>query len=630
MTGAKETAAQKPTEVKAESQAETNLPSDIDNPLEQTDKPADMSKEIDIGKPDTKILTEKLEAPQTDDKTGDVTEATLESAAEIERLADEAEGLSAEDGQTDSIVQAEDLDAESLSQEAVDTQTDKLTDDVSGSLVEDSVDAENSTEKKEDFQADKQADDQTGVDIESSDTEILTEGLETQQVDDPTGEVTDAILEAAAETERLAEEAEKLEDEAEGLQIENEQTVTMVEAEDSDTAESLSKGTEETQKDELTDDVSESIVEGSVDAENQTEEKDDTKTDVPSGEVIEAEAAAEKLAEEVEGLPEGEQPGILVEAEDSADVENPTEEKNDTKTDTHAGEVTESAAEEMVTGDFAESKSVVDRIKKLLSGESKTVVDRIKKLLSGKFSIGNKSDDSTEEEVEGHAETEILTEGTGDIHTDVQEEKVVETVAEDPESVEYLTESADDTLADKQVGDADEGVDEGPDSVANHTRKADDTQIDSQEVSTTETSVDDEIQAAVYSESKPGRTKKTGIIISVFIVIAAVILLLVASVERRSAKEALVQVSKVAESIKRVQGETLKSREQVTHSQIESSELVIDALLLTRNGLELERANSDEVEVKRIIGVFISDIDERITKIKDNIVLLRNKLEEAD
>ncbi|MCP4269355.1 MAG: hypothetical protein GY777_27925, partial [Candidatus Brocadiaceae bacterium] len=111
---------------------------------------------------------------------------------------------------------------------------------------------------------------------------------------------------------------------------------------------------------------------------------------------------------------------------------------------------------------------------------------------------------------------------------------------------------------------------------------------------------------------------------------AAVILLMVASIERRSAKSALVQINKVAESIKQMQGEALKNKDQVTLSQIESSELVIDALLLTRNSLELEGANSDEVEVKRIIGVFISDIDKRITKIKDNIVLLKYKLKKAD
>ena len=132
---------------------------------------------------------------------------------------------------------------------------------------------------------------------------------------------------------------------------------------------------------------------------------------------------------------------------------------------------------------------------------------------------------------------------------------------------------------------------------------------------------------AVFSENKPHRTKKSGRIISIFIVIAAVILLLVASVERRYAKDAFVQINKLAESVKLVQEETLNARAEVASFQIESSELVIDALLLTRNGLELERANSDEEEVKRIIGVFIGDIDERITKIKNKIVLLRNELQ---
>ena len=178
----------------------------------------------------------------------------------------------------------------------------------------------------------------------------------------------------------------------------------------------------------------------------------------------------------------------------------------------------------------------------------------------------------------------------------------------------------------------DEEVVESTEANTNATDIADGIQTDKQMVSQVETNVEDEdeIQTAAFSENKPHRTKKTGRIISVFIVIAAVILLLVASVERRSAKEDLVQVSKLAESIKQMRGETLKDREQVIHSQIEGRELVIDALSLTRNGLELERANSDEVEVKRIIGVFISDIDERITKIKGNIMLLRNKLKETD
>ena len=206
------------------------------------------------------------------------------------------------------------------------------------------------------------------------------------------------------------------------------------------------------------------------------------------------------------------------------------------------------------------------------SSKIKTFVDRIKKILSGLSSIGSKSDDSSEEGVENHAEAESLTGEAEDIQTDVQ-------------------------------GEADEAV------------------VGSRA---------DEIQTASYSDSKRSRTKKTGIIISVLIMAAAVILLIVASVERRSAKSDLVQISKVAESIKQMQGEALKERMQIAHSQIESKELVVDALSLTRNGLELERANSDEIEVKRIIGVFINDIDERITKIKGNIELLRNKLKEAN
>ena len=210
---------------------------------------------------------------------------------------------------------------------------------------------------------------------------------------------------------------------------------------------------------------------------------------------------------------------------------------------------------------------------------------------------------------------------------------LVEAVTEDPEPVEDFAEKADGALNDGQVDGAEEEDVESSDVTIDHTAETDGTQTDNQETLETETDVediDDEVQTAVYNESKPPRTKETGIIISVFIVIAAVILLLVASVERRSAKEALVEVSKVAESIKQMRGETLKDREQVIHSQIEGRELVINALSLTRNGLELERANSDEVEAKRIIGIFISDIDERIAKIKGNIVLLKSKLKEAD
>jgi hypothetical protein len=530
---------------KSKAKPKLNIPSVIESPLEHIDKPMDISKEIDIGKPDSEIIAEDLEATQTDDQTGDVTEAILESAAETERLAGETEGLQSEDEQTGIVAEAEDSDvAENLSLDAVNAQTDKLTDDVSESVVEAYDTTERATEKEDEFHAYKQADDPTEVDTESSDTEILTEGLDVPQTDDQAGDVTEAILEAAAETERLTEEAETLAGETEGLQAEDEETGIVVEAEDPDTAESLIQEAEETQTGELTDDVPESV-----------------------------------------------------------DAENPKEKTDDTLTDNQA---VEAVSEKTVTEDAA-----VD---------NKTVVDRIKKRLFGIFSIVRKSYGSTEEGIENHAETESLTEGTDDIHTDVQEEKAVGTVAEDP-------------LTDKQVGDADEGVDEDLDAIESSVEKPDDTQIDNQVVYASEANIegtDDEIQPAVYRDNKRSRTTKTGIIISVFIVTAAVILLIIASIERRSAKSALVQTNKVAESIKQMQGEALKNREQITHSQIESSELVIDSLLLTRNGLELERANSDEVEVKRIIDVFISDIDERITKIKGNIVLLRNKLKEAN
>ncbi|KHE94060.1 MAG: hypothetical protein SCABRO_00198 [Candidatus Scalindua brodae] len=494
LTG-KETAAHKPTEAKPKADAKDdtrskskakskaklkpNIPSVIVSPLEHIDKPVDISKDIDIGIPDREVLAENLEATRTNDQASGVTEAILEAAAETERLTEDAEGLQAEDEQADILVETEDSDVvESLSQDAVDTQTDKLTDDVAESFFEAYDTTESTTEKEDDFQADKKAGDPTEVDVGSSDTKIHTEGLEATQTDDQAGGVTEAILEAAAETERFAEEAD-------GLQAEDEQADILVEAEDSDVAESLSRDAIDIQTDKLTDDVSESV-----------------------------------------------------------DAEAPKEKLDNTKADNQA---VEAVSEKTVTEDSAES--------------------------------------------------------------------------------------IDDALTDKQVGDADEGVDQDLHTIESSAEKADGTQIDNQVVSASEANTegtDDEIQSAVYNDNKRSRIKKTGIIISLFIVTAAVVLLIVAFIERRSAKSALVQVIKVAESIKQMQGEALKNREQVTHSQIESSELVIDSLLLTRNGLELERANSDEVEVKRIIDVFISDIDERITKIKGNIVLLRNKLKEAN
>jgi hypothetical protein len=559
---------------------------------------------------DTEILADDLEAPPVDDQAVDKTEAVSEEVVEAVGPDGEVESI-----QTDVVVEAEDSDiAEDLSQDVEETQTDELTDDVSGAIAEDIIDAGNPTEEIDNYQIDNQDGDPTEIDVGSSDTEIPVDGVETPPIDDQAGDITEAILEAAAETERLEEEevkgpqtedieavaaAEKLADEVEGLQAEDEQTGTIVESEDSDDAESISQEVAETLTDELTGDMSES-----VDDENQTEEIDDSKTDDQPGEVDEGPDT------------------------DPDTVDSSVEKADDTPTDNQVGEATKSIAEEIVVEDSSESKSIVARIKKLLSSESKTVVVRIKKFLSGRFRIGRKSDDSTEEETENHVGTGGLTEEADD----EQEEEVVEAFSETPEPIEGVTEEVDDTLIDERVDVADEEVVESTEANTNSTEIVDDIRTDKQVVSQEETNVEDEdeIQTAAFSENKPHRTKKTGRIISVFIVIAAVILLLVASVERRSAKEDLVQVSKLAESIKQMRGETLKDREQVIHSQIEGRELVIDALSLTRNSLELERANSDEVEVKRIIGVFISDIDERITKIKDNIMLLKNKLKESD
>ena len=319
----------------------------------QTDKQADDSTEEDVESSDTEIHAGMVEVPQTDE----ITEATLEAAAETERLAEETESLQIEDEQTGILVDAEDSDsAESLSQKAEDTQTGKLTDDVSESVVEDSVAAESSTEKIDDTGTDDQtgevietenqkdeiksleetenekkqsvkvepemdvlgklfvkmqADDSTEEDVESSDTEIHAGMVEVPQTD----EITEATLEAAAETERPVEEAES-------LQIEDEQAGIVVDAEDSDSAESLNQKTEVTQKKtyligsgiltiiiagvviilsnrtqtgKLTDDVSESVVENSVAAESPTEKIDDTGTDDQAGEVIETENQKDEI-----------------------------------------------------------------------------------------------------------------------------------------------------------------------------------------------------------------------------------------------------------------------------------------------------------------------------------------------
>ena len=55
----------------------------------QTDKPADGSKEVDVGKSYTETPTGKVEDSQKDDQARGVTEAILEAATEAERHADE-------------------------------------------------------------------------------------------------------------------------------------------------------------------------------------------------------------------------------------------------------------------------------------------------------------------------------------------------------------------------------------------------------------------------------------------------------------------------------------------------------------------------------------------------------------
>ena len=610
-SAAKNPTVHKPMDVKDEAIIES--PSDIDHPLEQTDrtqtaKSADGSKDVDVGKSDAVIPSEKVDDLDKDDQTGGETEAISEAAAEAERPADEVEKLQTEEqtgSATGAVIEGSDADG-SLTENAGDTQADKPVDDAPESVVEDTVTTESATEEIDAFQADKQADDSTEADVESFDTETHAGKVEVPQADDQTDEITEAILEAAAETERIAEEAES-------LQIEDEQTSIVVDAEDTDSARSLSQETEDTQTGKLTDDVSDSVVENTVAVESPTEKIDDTGTDdrpedvnealiedpdtiesriekaddtqtdsqIQAGEVIEVTAETERPAEEAESLQaEDEQTGIVVDAEDTESAESVSPETEDTQTDKLADDVSESVIEDSVAAESSTEKiddttRTDDQSEDVIetAAESQTVVDRIKKFFSGIFRIGSKIDDSAEEGIESS------------------------------------------------------------ETVADHAGKTDDARTDNQAVFPTEANVegsDNEIKSSVYSDIKPYLTKKTGIIISVSIMIAAVILLIVASIERRSAKKSLVQFSKVAESIKQMQEETLKDREQVTQSQIESRELIIDTLSLTRNGLELERANTDEVEVKRIIGVFINDIDERITKIKADIALLKNKLKETD
>ncbi|GAX60339.1 parvulin-like peptidyl-prolyl isomerase [Candidatus Scalindua japonica] len=463
----------------------------------QTDKPADNLNKVNAGKSDTEISSEKVEHLHKDDQTGGATEAILETT--------EIEGLQAEE-KSDSMIGEATVDPDANLnpiEKPGGTQTDEHSGEVHGSIVEGPGTTESTKEKLDDIRSDDQTDEPTELNARSSDTEIEVGEVDVSQ----TEEITDAILEAAAESERLAKVAER-----------------------------TGQGKEDSQEDIPVDGMSESTIEDSVAAQYTTE----------------------SFPNEVKSVQtEGEQKSVVVGTEGIDTAESSGQDGEGVLID-RSEDVSEYVAENSVAGwDSKEKKD------------------------------GTKDDGP-------------------------------------PEGV-------DDMLTDQQESGVEDEVDESAETLTNHTGKADDTQTDSHVISLVEANIEnDEASTAVYCKNKQNRTKKTGIVISIFIVTAAVIIFIFASVERRSAKNALVQTNKVAESIKQMQEETLKGREQVVYSQIESRELVIDSLLITRNGLELERANSDELEVKRIIDVFINDIDERTAKIKDDITRLRDKIKKAD
>ena len=249
-----------------------------------TDDREDVNEAL-IEDPDTiESSIDQADDTQIDGQAGEV----IEAAAETERPYGRSRSLQTEDEQTCIVVDAEDTDsAESLSQETEDTQTGKLTDDVSESVVEDSVAAESSTEKIDDTGTDDRPEEVNEALIEDPDTiESRIEKADDTQTDSQPGEV----IEVAAETERPAEEAES-------LQAEDEQAGIVVDAEDTDSAESLSQETEDTQTGKLTDDVSESVVEDSVAAESPTEKIDDTTRTDDQHEVTELEDISDTAAE---------------------------------------------------------------------------------------------------------------------------------------------------------------------------------------------------------------------------------------------------------------------------------------------------------------------------------------------
>lgn len=219
------------------------------------------------------------------------------------------------------------------------------------------------------------------------------------------------------------------------------------------------------------------------------------------------------------------------------------------------------------------------------------------------------------------ADTEILTEKAGDIQTDDQSG-----IATDAEN---LTEETDDTQGDKSTAGSIRAFIESEEDVEGFTEKADDIKADKDTKAYLKESAA-EGQTSVDRHKMSSHINKTGILITAIMMAVAIILLLLATIERKSAKEALIKANKAVEAIEHLQKESLKAGGQIIQTQIQGRDLIIDALSLTRNSLELERANTDDTEVKRIIGVLINDIEERIAKINDENDLLRNKLKEAD
>ena len=240
---------------RAKPKVKSNITSVIETPLDQTDKPEKISKEIDTEKPDTETITEGMEATQADV----VTEELPEVAVESENLGGKAVSIQTQDKQASFVFESEDSDtAKSQGQEVGDIQADTLTDGVPEHVVDAPDATETATETEDDSQ----------MGVESTDTEILTDDLEIPQTDNQAGEETDAVSEEVAE-------AVSPDGEVGSIQTEGEQTDIVVEAEDPDTAEDPVD--EQTGK--IADDVSEAVLEVHDTAESATETKDDFQAD---------------------------------------------------------------------------------------------------------------------------------------------------------------------------------------------------------------------------------------------------------------------------------------------------------------------------------------------------------------